>query len=77
MRILACIHIGPIDGHDVKLLIKTLERMKEKSEPYLLHIITKKGAGFEPAENERIKFHAISKIERTPLNHKQNFKIFW
>ena len=57
-------YIGPIDGHDVKLLVKTLERMKEKSEPYLLHIITKKGAGFEPAENERIKFHAISKIEK-------------
>ena len=56
-------YIGPIDGHDVKLLVKTLQRMKEKTEPYLLHIITKKGAGFEPAENERIKFHAISKIE--------------
>ena len=59
-------YIGPIDGHDVKLLVKTIERMKEKSEPYLLHIITKKGAGFEPAENERIKFHAISKIEKNP-----------
>ena len=56
-------YIGPIDGHDVKLLVKTLQRMKEKTEPYLLHIITKKGAGFKPAENERIKFHAISKIE--------------
>ena len=56
-------YIGPIDGHDVKLLVKTLQRMKEKTEPYLLHIITKKGAGFEPAENARIKFHAISKIE--------------
>lgn len=56
-------YIGPIDGHDVKLLVKTLQRVKEKTEPYLLHIITKKGAGFEPAENERIKFHAISKIE--------------
>ena len=56
-------YIGPIDGHDVKLLVKTLQRMKEKTEPYLLHIITKKGAGFEPAENERIKFHAISKLE--------------
>ena len=55
-------YIGPIDGHDVKLLVKTLQRMKEKTEPYLLHIITKKGAGFEPAENARIKFHAISKL---------------
>ena len=67
-------YIGPIDGHDVKLLIKTLERMKEKSEPYLLHIITKKGAGFEPAENERIKFHAISKIETNPPKPQTKFQ---
>ena len=67
-------YIGPIDGHDVKLLVKTLERMKEKSEPYLLHIITKKGAGFEPAENERIKFHAISKIEKNPAKPQIKFQ---
>ena len=67
-------YIGPIDGHDVKLLVKTLERMKEKSEPYLLHIITKKGAGFEPAENERIKFHAISKIEKSPSKAQIKFQ---
>ena len=67
-------YIGPIDGHDVKLLVKTLERMKEKSEPYLLHIITKKGAGFEPAENERIKFHAISKIEKNPSKSQIKFQ---
>ena len=67
-------YIGPIDGHDVKLLVKTLERMKEKSEPYLLHIITKKGAGFEPAENERIKFHAISKIETNPSKPQTKFQ---
>ena len=54
------------DKYKIKINEKTLERMKEKSEPYLLHIITKKGAGFEPAENERIKFHAISKIETNP-----------
>ena len=67
-------YIGPIDGHDVKLLVKTIERMKEKSEPYLLHIITKKGAGFEPAENERIKFHAISKIEKNPAKPQIKFQ---
>ena len=67
-------YIGPIDGHDVKLLVKTLQRMKEKTEPYLLHIITKKGAGFEPAENERIKFHAISKIETNSLVSKIKFQ---
>ena len=67
-------YIGPIDGHDVKLLVETLKRMKEKTEPYLLHIITKKGAGFEPAENERIKFHAISKIETNPAVSKIKFQ---
>ena len=67
-------YIGPIDGHDVKLLVETLKRMKEKTEPYLLHIITKKGAGFEPAENERIKFHAISKIETSPAVSKIKFQ---
>ena len=67
-------YIGPIDGHDVMLLVETLKRMKEKTEPYLLHIITKKGAGFEPAENERIKFHAISKIETKPAVSKIKFQ---
>ena len=67
-------YIGPIDGHDMRLLVKTLERMREKSEPYLLHIITKKGAGFEPAENERIKFHAISKIEKSPAKAQIKFQ---
>lgn len=67
-------YIGPIDGHDIPLLIKTLRRMVEKKEPYLLHIITKKGAGFEPAENERIKYHAISKIENTPAAKQAKFQ---
>jgi 1-deoxy-D-xylulose-5-phosphate synthase len=40
----------------------------------LLHIITKKGAGFEPAENERIKFHAISKIEKNPSKSQTKFQ---
>ncbi len=67
-------YIGPIDGHDIPLLIKTINRMMEKNQPYLLHVITKKGAGFEPAENERIKFHAISKIENTPAPKQAKFQ---
>ncbi len=67
-------YIGPIDGHDIPLLIKTLKRMLEKQEPYLLHVITKKGAGFEPAEAERIKYHAISKIEPTPKPSSPKFQ---
>ena len=67
-------YIGPIDGHNIPLLIKTLKRMLEKDEPYLLHVITKKGAGFEPAENERIKYHAISKLEKNPKKTKPKFQ---
>ena len=67
-------YIGPIDGHDIELLQKTIKRMMEKDSPYLLHIITKKGAGFIPAEEERIKFHAISKIEPEKNSSKPKFQ---
>ena len=67
-------YIGPIDGHDIELLQKTIKRMMEKDSPYLLHIITKKGAGFIPAEEERIKYHAISKIELEKKSSKPKFQ---
>ena len=67
-------YIGPIDGHDIELLQKTIKRMMEKDSPYLLHIITKKGAGFIPAEEERIKYHAISKIEHEKNSSKPKFQ---
>ena len=67
-------YIGPIDGHDIELLQKTIKRMIEKDSPYLLHIITKKGAGFIPAEEERIKYHAISKIEPEKNSSKPKFQ---
>ena len=67
-------YIGPIDGHDIELLQKTINRMMEKDSPYLLHIITKKGAGFIPAEEERIKYHAISKIEPEKNSSKPKFQ---
>ena len=67
-------YIGPIDGHDIELLQKIIKRMMEKDSPYLLQIITKKGAGFIPAEEERIKYHAISKIEPDKKNSKPKFQ---
>ena len=67
-------YIGPIDGHDIELLQKIIKRMMEKDSPYLLHIITKKGAGFIPAEEERIKYHAISKIEPEKNSSKPKFQ---
>jgi len=57
-------YIGPIDGHDMDHLLTTINNMKDRSGPQFLHIITKKGKGFEPAEGDPIGFHAISKIEQ-------------
>ncbi|TDO98176.1 1-deoxy-D-xylulose-5-phosphate synthase [Marinomonas balearica] len=56
-------YIGPIDGHDIELLLSTLSNMKDRSGPQFLHIITKKGKGFEPAEGDPIGYHAINKID--------------
>ena len=52
-------HLGPIDGHDIQKLIQTLEVAKDIKGPKLLHIITKKGKGYKPAEEDPIKYHAV------------------
>ncbi len=56
-------YIGPIDGHDLDVLVPTLRNLRELDGPQMLHIITKKGKGFTPAEQDPVGFHAISKIE--------------
>ena len=53
-------YFGPIDGHDISILIKTLENLKNLKQPRILHIITKKGHGLEEAEENPLKFHGIS-----------------
>ena len=53
-------YIGPVDGHDLPTLVKTLENLRQRKGPQFLHIITKKGKGFEPAEQNQIKYHALS-----------------
>ncbi|SGZ72265.1 1-deoxy-D-xylulose 5-phosphate synthase [Bathymodiolus thermophilus thioautotrophic gill symbiont] len=53
-------YYGPIDGHDLPTLIKTLQNLKTQSKPRLLHIITKKGYGLDSAENDPCKFHGIA-----------------
>ena len=55
-------YIGPIDGHNIKELINVISNLKEFDGPQFLHVITKKGAGLDPAEADRIGFHAIGKI---------------
>jgi len=56
-------YIGPIDGHNLPLLIETIRNLSTLSEPVLLHVITQKGRGFEAAEEDPIKYHALGKIE--------------
>ena len=56
-------YIGPIDGHDLPLLVQTLTNLKAIKGPVMLHIITHKGKGFAPAENDPVGYHALNKIE--------------
>lgn len=56
-------YIGPIDGHDLPALITTLRNMRDLQGPQFLHVITKKGKGFAPAEQDPIAYHAISKVK--------------
>nr|A6VUE5.1 RecName: Full=1-deoxy-D-xylulose-5-phosphate synthase; AltName: Full=1-deoxyxylulose-5-phosphate synthase; Short=DXP synthase; Short=DXPS [Marinomonas sp. MWYL1] len=59
-------YIGPIDGHDMDHLLTTIANLKDRKGPQFLHVITKKGKGFEPAEGDPIGYHAINKIEPDP-----------
>ena len=52
-------YYGPIDGHDLPLLIRTFEHLKTLHEPVLLHIITEKGRGYQPALDDPGKFHGL------------------
>src|SRR5262249_61458230 len=51
-------YLGPIDGHDLKTLRSYLERVKSMDGPVLLHVLTDKGRGFDPAVKDPVKFHA-------------------
>tara|TARA_Y100001956_G_scaffold79035_1_gene91623 strand:+ start:529 stop:2394 length:1866 start_codon:yes stop_codon:yes gene_type:complete len=60
-------YIGPVDGHDVNELVKTLKNMRELKGPQFLHIMTKKGKGYEPAEKDPIGYHGVPKFD--PNHH--------
>jgi len=55
-------YIGPIDGHDLNILIDTLSNIKSLKGPQFLHVATKKGNGYKPAEKNPNKFHGVSKF---------------
>ena len=53
-------YVGPIDGHNIPLMVDTLNRAKQLDEPIIIHVVTKKGKGYRPAEQNPAKFHGIS-----------------
>ena len=76
-------YIGPMDGHDIKELVTTLGNMRNLGGPQLLHVVTRKGKGYDPAEKDPIKWHGpgpfdpksgtISKEKATGPSYSQVF----
>ncbi|WP_416686343.1 1-deoxy-D-xylulose-5-phosphate synthase [Candidatus Pseudothioglobus sp. Uisw_041] len=69
-------YFGPIDGHDIPILIKALQNLKNIENPRILHIITKKGHGLEAAEQNPLKFHGISPPSSSSNNFPSYSKVF-
>ena len=67
-------YIGPIDGHNIKEMVDVIGNLKDFDGPQFLHVITKKGAGLDPAEVDRIEFHAIGKINAVKSSSKSGPK---
>ena len=65
-------YFGPVDGHDANNLINILHDLKNIHGPKFLHVITTKGKGFAPAENDPVGFHAINKIKKVDLQSHDN-----
>lgn len=63
-------YVGPIDGHDLGSLVRYLRNLREVKGPKLLHIITRKGKGFGPAEDDPVGYHALNKLEPKPAPRK-------
>ncbi len=74
-------YYGPIDGHDIATLIKTFEFLKTQRRPVLLHVLTQKGKGFEPAMQKQKKFHGLGPYdpetgETKPLGQRTYSEVF-
>ena len=67
-------YIGPVDGHDLPELMATLKSLKHLKGPQFLHLVTKKGKGFIPAEVDPIGYHALSKLEKPSVEHPPTIK---
>jgi len=55
-------YVGPIDGHDLDVLIPVLQNVKQMNRPVLVHVVTQKGKGYEPAESSADKYHGVSRF---------------
>ena len=55
-------YIGPVDGHDINTLVKTLRNLSKLKGPRFLHVVTKKGKGFQPAEDDPSTYHGVGKF---------------
>jgi 1-deoxy-D-xylulose-5-phosphate synthase len=74
-------YYGPIDGHDISILIKTFEFLRKQDRPVLLHVLTQKGMGFEPAIQKQKKFHGLGPYdpetgETQPLSRRTYSEVF-
>jgi 1-deoxy-D-xylulose-5-phosphate synthase len=58
-------YFGPIDGHDVEMLVSTLEKLKDLTGPVFLHVVTKKGKGYPPAEKDPLAYHGVPAFDPT------------
>lgn len=56
-------YIGPIDGHNIPLMVDTFRHVKQLEEPVIVHVITKKGKGYKPAEQNPEKYHGIAPFD--------------
>ncbi|MCW8127644.1 1-deoxy-D-xylulose-5-phosphate synthase [Microbulbifer halophilus] len=59
-------YVGPMDGHNVHDLVHTLRNLRNQRGPQLVHIVTTKGKGFGPAEEDPVGYHALNKLEPEP-----------
>ncbi|OGI66063.1 MAG: 1-deoxy-D-xylulose-5-phosphate synthase, partial [Candidatus Muproteobacteria bacterium RBG_16_60_9] len=58
-------YIGPIDGHDLPTLVKTLRNLRKQKGPRFLHVVTRKGKGYEPAEADAVTYHGVTPFDPT------------
>ena len=69
-------YIGPVDGHDIEALISCFEYAKSERKPVFVHVQTKKGKGYAPAENDPEKFHGISPFDKATGKTKEHCETY-